>query len=126
MAVNPITWMLVVGGAGWGALTFGFGSQAAGAVLFGLLAPLAAAVVTWLIVASVHGRSPERVSPAMIRLFGAKLVLFGAYVAAVVWLVRPETVPFVVSFTAHYIVLHVMEALYLRRLFSGDRRMAVN
>ena len=34
--------------------------------------------------------------------------------------VRPA--PFVASFTAYFIALHVTEALYMRRLFAGELR----
>jgi hypothetical protein len=45
-------------------------------------------------------------------------VLFGAYVAAVVGLLDSGTSAFVASFTCQYIVLHLVEAMYLRRLFT--------
>jgi hypothetical protein len=98
-----------------------------GAVLLGMAGPLAAAVSAWLLVARTHRRAPAQVAALMIKLFAAKLVLFGAYVAAVVMRLEPgNVVAFVVSFTAHYILLHLMEALYLRRLFAGDRHALGN
>ena len=97
------------------------GGEARGAVLVGMAGPLAVAVSTWMLVARQHQRAPDRVSALMIKLFAAKLVLFGAYIAvAVTRLATENVVPFVVSFTCHYILLHLMEAFYLRRLFAGD------
>jgi hypothetical protein len=95
------------------------GPNSRGAVLLGMLGPLAAALASWTIVERVHGRAPGRVPGLMIRLFAAKLVLFGAYVAALALLLPAGNVAFVVSFTCHYILLHVMEAVYLQRLFGN-------
>lgn len=91
-----------------------------GSVLLGTIGPLAAAVGTWIAVRQAHREAPARVSGLMVKLFGAKMVFFGAYVAAAVLLAEVEPVPFAASFTAQYILLHVMEAWYLRRLFAGD------
>lgn len=100
------------------------GEDGRGAVLVGMAGPLAAAASTWVLVVRVHQRAPDQVSAVMIKLFAAKLVLFGAYVAvAVTQLSAGDVVPFVVSFTCHYILLHLMEALYLRRLFAGDHAL---
>jgi hypothetical protein len=100
------------------------GEDARGAVLVGMAGPLAAAASTWLLVVRQHHRAPGLVSALMIKLFAAKLVLFGVYVAVVVMQLSPgHVVPFVVSFTCHYILLHLMEAFYLRRLFAGDHAL---
>jgi hypothetical protein len=89
------------------------------AVALGTAGPLAAALATWFVVERTHARAPGQVSGVMIRLFGAKLVLFGGYVAAVVLLLSAGTTAFVVSFTCQYILLHGLEAAFLRRLFAG-------
>ena len=88
------------------------------AVLLGSAGPLAGAVASWIVVARVHRRDVRRVWPAMIKLFAAKMLFFGVYVvAAVTWL--PVSIrAFVVSFTSQYIMLHFMEAMFLRRLFA--------
>jgi hypothetical protein len=92
-----------------------------GAVLVGMAGPLAVAVSTWMLVTRLYQRAPDRVSALMIKLFAAKLMLFGVFVAVAVMSLSPgNVVPFVVSFTCHYILLHLMEAFYLRRLFAGD------
>jgi hypothetical protein len=90
------------------------------AVLFGMLGPLAAALASWVLVERAYHQAPARASALMVKLFGAKMVFFGAYVATVVVLLLPEArIPFVVSFVSHYILLHLMEALCLRRLFAA-------
>jgi len=56
----------------------------------------------------------------MIKLFAVKLLFFGAYVTAVVMSLPAGKTVFVASFVSQYILLHVMEAIYLRRLFSAS------
>ncbi|MGH9373333.1 MAG: hypothetical protein ACRD15_17570 [Vicinamibacterales bacterium] len=100
-----------------------FGANARGAVLLGMVGPFAVAASTWLIVQKTHQHTPERVSGLLIKLFAAKMVVFGAYVAAAVMLLPAErVVAFVVSFTLQYVLLHVMAAFHLRRVFSGETR----
>lgn len=120
MAANPVVRMtaasVVCGIVVW----LVAGSDRVGDVVLGMVGPLAAAVGTWIVVERTHARAPERVSGVMVKLFGAKLVLFAAYLAAVVILLSAGHPAFVVSFTCQYVLLHAMEALYLRRLFAGD------
>jgi hypothetical protein len=107
------------------ALVMGAGSR--GAVLAGTAGPLVAAVVTWVIVDRVHRRAPAGVAAAMIKLFAAKIVFFGAYVVAVVTLLPVPARAFIVSFTSQYIMLHFIEAIFLRRLFAeGTRRSGLD
>jgi hypothetical protein len=97
------------------------GGRSPFAVLIGMIGPLTAAIASWILLERVHARSPEQVSGAMIKLFAAKLILFGAYAALAVLLMPTGRIVFVVSFVAHYILLHMAEAVYLRRLFAvGD------
>ena len=110
VAASVVCWLAVLGVTG---------RQTIGAALLGAVGPLAAAVATWVIVHRAHLRDPERTSAVMIKLFAGKLLFFGAYVTAVV-MSRPDgTMVFVASFVSQYILLHVMEAIFLRRLFSA-------
>ena len=47
-----------------------------------------------------------------------KMVFFGAYVAGMLKGAGLRPVPFVVSFAGFFIALHVMEAVFLRRVFA--------
>jgi hypothetical protein len=94
-------------------------AAAPGAVVAGMAGPLAAAVISWVLVHRAHRRAPTQVPGLMIKLFGAKLVLIGGYVAGAVMVLGGAAISFVVSFVAHYLLLHVMEAFYLRRLLLG-------
>ncbi len=84
----------------------------------GMLAPLAIGVATLLMVERTYRRDPAALTPLMVKAFGAKMVLFGGYVAAVVGLtaLRPE--PFIASFCLYFISLHLTEAWLLRSLFN--------
>jgi hypothetical protein len=104
----------------WGTLTLVMGPEHRTAVLSGSAGPLVAALGTWIVVERLHRHRPAQVSSAMIKLFAAKMLFFGAYVAAAVMLLPRATRAFVVSFTSQYIMLHFIEAVFLRRLFAGS------
>ena len=89
-------------------------------VLFGMAAPLAGAAMTWVLARRVYPSHPERLTPLMIAAFGAKLVFFGVYVTVMLRVLALDPLPFVASFTAYFISLHVIEALCLRRLFASQ------
>lgn len=96
-----------------------FGAAGWRSVLLGSLGPLAAALGTWLAVRRTHQRTPGAVPGVLIKLFGAKLVAVAAYLAFVLLLLIEEPVAFVVSFTCQYILLHVVQAVCLRRLAAA-------
>jgi drug/metabolite transporter (DMT)-like permease len=89
------------------------------AVWLGMLGPLVATLCAMVAMNRAYRRSPASLTGVMIKAFVAKMVFFGGYVALVVksgW-VRP--VPFAVSFTGYFLVLHMIEAFRLRRLFAN-------
>ena len=89
-------------------------------VLLGMVAPLAGAIVTWVLVARTYVSRPERLTPLMVAAFGGKLVFFGAYVTVMLGVLSLRPLPFVVSFTTYFIALHLFEAMCLQRLFGGS------
>ena len=91
-------------------------------IFFGMLGPLAAVSGTWLVAEWVYRERPEQLTSFMAAAFFVKMVFFGAYVAVMVLFMRLRPVPFVVSFTSYFIGLYLMEALYLKRLFSKRSR----
>jgi hypothetical protein len=95
------------------------GRQWARDVAFGVLAPLAAASVSWVLTERIYSRDPERLTGVMVAGFAAKMVFFGAYVALMLKVVGVRPVPFVASFTGFFIGLYAVEALLMRRLFAG-------
>ena len=87
-------------------------------IVVGMAAPLVIAVATMMAVERVYRRNPGQLTPLMIKAFGAKMVLFGGYVGAVVTLTSLNPIPFVVSFSVYFIGLHMTEAWLLRSFFS--------
>jgi hypothetical protein len=114
--------MLGVGLVSWLAVTLLPDVESGREVLFGMMAPLAAAVATWILVVRVYAIRPEWLTPVMILAFGAKLVFFGVYVALMLKVLQLNPMPFVVSFTSYFIGLHFFEALCLQRFFASGIR----
>jgi hypothetical protein len=84
---------------------------------FGMLGPLVSAVATWIVAFRTWAAAPERLTGVMVIGFGVKVLFFGLYLVAMLrgLELRPNT--FVVSFAGFFIALHVIEALFLKRLF---------
>ncbi|MGE3512549.1 MAG: hypothetical protein AB7N65_27105 [Vicinamibacterales bacterium] len=89
-------------------------------VLLGMLAPLGVAAASWVVVALAYRVDRTRVTGVLMAAFGVKMVIFGAYVTLMLRGMDVRPVPFVVSFTAYFIGLHLAEAWWLRRLFAED------
>lgn len=119
--MKPVWWMAGAGVMSWLAATWLVGMPAGVDVAFGMAGPLAAAIATWALVERTHRGNPERLTALMVTMFAGKIVFFGAYVTFMLKVLSLRPVPFVASFTSCFIALHLMEALYLRRLFAGER-----
>lgn len=115
--MGPVRWMV---GASLAGLAVGSMVEPSARIdlLLGMLGPLAMAAITWVVVERTYREHPGRLTSVMVAAFAGKLVFFGAYVAIVLGPLSRPPVPFVVSFTSYFIALYLMEALYLRRLFS--------
>lgn len=87
-------------------------------LVVGMAAPLVVAVATIVAIERVYRRDPRQLTPLMIKAFGAKMVLFGGYVGAVITLTSLRPTPFVLSFSVFFIGLHMTEAWLLRSLFA--------
>lgn len=115
--VGPLVWML---GAGIGSTIV---AVLAGApppeVVWGVAGPLVSACVTWLLVTRTLRRAPDALTGVMMKAFAGKMLFFGAYVVAVLRGLALDVTPFAVAFTACFIAVYVMEALFLQRLFVG-------
>jgi hypothetical protein len=88
-----------------------------GEVWLGMLAPLVVVIVSWVLIERVYRANPARLTSVMIGAFAGKLVFFGAYVGLAIGVLGVQPVPFAVSFTGYFISLHLIEALWLKRLF---------
>jgi hypothetical protein len=122
--MKTVAWMAGVSTLSVLAAIAGFGTRIAAEVVFGMLAPLMIAIGSWVLVEQTYRRAPERVTGLMVAGFVGKMVFFGGYVAVMLKGLALQPVPFVASFTASFIALHVMEAFALRRLFANGPRAA--
>ena len=91
------------------------------AVLLGLLGPLAAVIVTWMVVKRTWRAKPELLTGVMVAGFAGKMIFFGAYVTVMLTVLSLPSTPFVVSFTTSFIALYAIEAVWMRRLFATPR-----
>lgn len=112
-------WM--VGGAvvTWLAVAAVPGVESDVEILFGMLAPLAGAVTTWVLVVRTYPAHPERLTPRMVMAFAGKVVFFCVYVTVMLAVLALRPLPFVISFTTYFIALHFFEAACLQRLFAS-------
>jgi len=117
--MTPVWWMAGASFLSWLAVAAVPDVESDREVLLGMLAPLAGAVATWVLVARTWPSRPEQLTPLMIAAFGGKLVFFGAYVTVMLKVFSLRPLPFVTSFTAYFIGLHLFEARCLQRLFAG-------
>jgi hypothetical protein len=117
--MKPVWWMVGVGVISWLGIVGLFGREIGLAALAGLVAPLAVAAGSWIVMERTFRRNPAEVTRVILQAFVGKMIFFGAYVAVVLSARSVPPVPFVASFTAYFICLHLMEAMCLRRLLAG-------
>ena len=120
--MKPLAAMATASGLSWVVVAFVVDERTGIEILFGMLGPLAATSATWVLAERIYRQRAEALTTVMATAFAAKIVFFGAYIAVMILLLRFRPVPFVVSFTSYFIGLYLMEALYLRRLFSERSR----
>ena len=120
--MRPLAWMAGVSVVSWAVITAAASGQTQPELTMGMLGPLASAVATWLAIVRAHAAGPAHVTGALIQTFVLQVVFFGAYVAVMLRVLDARPVPFVVSFTGYFLALHVMEALFLKRLLRNDLR----
>ena len=121
--MNLARWMAAGSVLSWLAITAVAGPSTRLEVFWGMLGPLLVTIVSWVVADRTYRADPERLTALMVTAFAAKLVFFGGYVAVCLGLLGLEPVPFVASFTAYYITLHMTEAAGLRRLFAGSAQL---
>ena len=95
------------------------GGRANPEVLYGMVGPLAVAAVSWIITKRTYAARPERLMGVLITGMAIKAVFFGAYVIVMLRVLAVRPGPFIASFTSYFIALHMMEALFMRRLFAN-------
>ncbi len=114
-----IVWLVGAGIVSWLAVTATVRPTLNPELFWGMAAPLVSTVATWIAVARTHAAAPERLSGVLMTGFALKAVFFGVYVVVMLRVMALRPVPFVLSFTAYFIALYAMEALFLRRLLRS-------
>ncbi|MEO7192908.1 MAG: hypothetical protein ABI051_17825 [Vicinamibacterales bacterium] len=113
---GPVWWMAGPSVVVWLVTTLATHGRLHPELLLGMAAPLLVAITSWAVMRVTFGLGPERLMGAIVQLFAAKMVLFGAYVTIMLRMFHLRPVPFIVSFAAYFIALYAMEAVFLRRL----------
>ena len=116
---RPLQWMIAVSVLSWVAVAGVTGGRANPEVLYGMVGPLAVAAVSWIITKRTYTTSPERLMGMLITGMAIKAVFFGVYVVVMLRILALRPGPFIASFTSYFIALHMMEALFMRRLFAN-------
>ena len=117
--MKAVVWM-VIGSLGSALLAAGVvGRRTGREVLLGMVAPLAAAGLSWLLTERTFRCDPGRLTGVVMAGFAAKMVFFGAYVSVMLEVVGLRPAPFMASFTSYFIALYSIEALLMRRLFAS-------
>jgi hypothetical protein len=120
--MKPVLSMVGVSLLVWLVATALLGRGAIVETALGALGPLAAAVGSWLVIERTMRRDPTQVTPLMMKLFAGKMLFFGLYLVLAVVSAGMRPVPFMVSFTSAFVMLYLIEALYLQRLFADGLR----
>jgi hypothetical protein len=120
--MKPIATMTVASVASWLGAAAICDRRTGVEILFGMLGPLAVATGTWVLVERTYRSRPEELTGLMALGFVVKMVFLAIYIAVMLRVMRLRPIPFVASFTGYFIGLYLIEALYLRRLFSQRTR----
>ena len=88
-------------------------------VVLGALLPALVAGVSWIVTERIYRRDPGALTSWMLAAFVTKLVIFAAWVVLAVKVFAVRPLPFVTTFVSVFLVLHLAEAVGLKRLFSG-------
>ena len=115
---KPVACMVGASAVSFLALVAATGSSLMPELVLGMAGPLTSAVLTWQVLERTHGSAPERLTGVMITAFGVKVVLFALYVVVLLAVLELRPKPFMLSFTGYYVGLHVVEAMFLRRLLT--------
>jgi hypothetical protein len=119
--MKMVAWISLTSVACWLAAVALLRGAMALELLLGMIGPLAAVAVSWVVTEAAFKRNPATVTSTMTLAFGAKMVFFAAYVTGAIGVLRVQPQPFVISFVCYFVTLYIAEAVLLRRLFAEHR-----
>lgn len=114
--MRTVAWMTALCAATAAAAGLFAGPAARLAIAAGMLGPLVAVAVSWLIIERACHRDPARVTGLMLGGFLVKVIGFAVYVILAVKVLGLPVRPFGVSFLCYFVGLYAAEAWLLRRL----------
>ena len=120
--MKPVTVMVAASVTSWAGAAVIMDRRTSIEVLFGMLGPLLAVSGTWFLAEWIYKQRPGELTGLLAVAFVLKMAFFGGYIAVMLSVLRLRPLPFVASFTGYFVALYLMEALYLRRLFSERSR----
>jgi hypothetical protein len=109
-------WMTAAAIGAWLAIGLVAGVELFDEIGLGIAGPLAAAIATRLVVEHTAATDQARLHQRLLQGFALKAVFFAVYVVVMLRGLHLQPLPFVVSFTSTFLVLHVIEAIHLQRL----------
>jgi hypothetical protein len=118
--MKALAWMIAGGLLSWACVAAAFGSRANPEAFYGMLGPLAVAVVSWIVVERAYAAHPEGVLGVLLTGMAVKLMFFAVYAFVMLRLMELRPIPFVASFTGYFIALHYIQALFMKRLFIPE------
>ena len=119
--MKPVAWMTAAAVLSWLVVRAAMGANAGPEVFYGMAGPLVVASLSWVATERTYTASPARLTGVMLGGWAIKAIFFGIYVTAMFRVLAVRPVPFALSFTGYFVALHVMEALFMRRLFARAR-----
>ncbi len=90
-------------------------------IFWGMLGPWLVGIVTIILVQHTFRQKPQDLTKLMIKSFFGKMLFYSVYISLLIIFGSMETVYFVISFTVYFIVLHIIEALYLQSIFKPEK-----
>jgi hypothetical protein len=118
-SLTPVISMVALAAVSWFIARAVVDAGKVAAVSWGMAGPLAVAVVAWVLTDARYRRNRSGLTSLLTTAFAVKMVFFGMYVVVMLKVLTLPPIPFVASFVAYFIALHLMEALFLQRLLSS-------
>ncbi len=88
-------------------------------ILLGAGVPVVVHSSTFILIKSMTGRDPLKLMKANVVGFILRLVLYGVCIGLLAVFTEFQLTVFVLSFMFVFVLLHLAEAFYFRRLFSS-------
>jgi hypothetical protein len=119
-SMRAVVSMTGAGFLSWAGIAASVGGRANPEVLYGMLGPLVVVVASWLVVRRAYVANPAAVMGVLVTGMAIKLIFLATYAFVMLRVLDARPIPFVASFACYFIVLHHIEALFMKRLFTSE------